>query len=403
MRRAVAGVVATLVVAVGLVLALPLGGSLLSPTPVQPPLAEPADWPTITATLSTTSHTLVDGETASEALDALRAPTRALVAGAAGALDHVGVGDVIDVDWRAGEATPWRVRVDQGDASVLALSRTPHGYTASRLPIPYNVVTGPRTVTVTTSLWEGALDAGLRPTQILAVADLFASDVDFNTELLPGAVISLAVDTLTDDAGVSHVGDIRAARLQNGAKSYTQIRFRAADGTIGWYHPDGTGAKKPFLRSPLPFLRVTSGFAPEGRFHPVLGYNRPHLGVDLGAPTGTPVRAVADGVVTFAGWAGGYGNHIALQHAGPNATGYSHLSVIRVKKGEKVHQGDLIGNVGMTGLATGPHLHYEFFINGKYVNPMTVALPAGGEVELGEADKAAFDAAVAVVLPMIGG
>jgi murein DD-endopeptidase MepM/ murein hydrolase activator NlpD len=367
------------------------------------PLAGPVAWSAIPARYRTAEHEVVEGETASEVLRAMNAPTAPLLAAADGRLNRLSVGDVVQLDFVEGETSPWRLRLDKGGPQVLALVRTGElKYAQTQIPVPFTIETGARTLTVTSSLWNAALDAGLRPGQVMGVASIFEYDVDFNTELLPGAIIRLAADTLTDDAGVSRVGDIRAAKLQNGAKTFVQIKYRLADGTVGWFKPDGTGARKPFLRSPLAFSRVTSGFS-TGRYHPILKVSRPHLGVDFGAPTGTPVRAVADGVVSKAGPAGGHGNHIELDHEGPYATSYSHLSAILVKRGQTVHQGDLIGRVGTTGLSTGPHLHYQFFVNGTYVNPLTVVLPNNGASELPEAEKAAFFKVRDSVLPLIDG
>lgn len=369
----------------------------------QPAAVTVSAWEPVVARLRTDQHEVVPGETASEVLRAMSAPADALIGAAAGGLDRLSVGDVVQLDYEAGDDSPFRLRLDKGGPTVFALVRQGDRYVPSRIPVPFHVETGAKTLTVTTSLWQAALDAGLRPSQIMNVASVFEYDVDFNTELVPGAVIRLAADTLTDDAGATRVGDIRGAKLTNGSKTYVQIRYRLADGTVGWFKPDGTGAHKTFLRSPLPFMNVTSGFSATGRYHPILKIRRPHLGVDFGAPMGTPVRAVADGVVSQAGPAGGHGNHVALQHAGPYATGYSHLSAILVRRGQSVHQGDIIGRVGMTGLATGPHLHYEFFVNGKFVNPLSVDLPNNGSSELPEAEKAAFFTVRDAVMAMIDG
>jgi murein DD-endopeptidase MepM/ murein hydrolase activator NlpD len=367
------------------------------------PLASPVQWPAVAARYRTVEHEVVDGETASEVLKAMNAPSGPLLAAADGRLNRLSVGDVVQLDFVEGESTPWRLRLDKGGPQVLALVRTGEStYAQTQIPVPFTIETGARTLTVTSSLWSAALDAGLRPGQVMGLASIFEYDVDFNTELLPGAIIRLAADTLTDDAGTSRVGDIRAAKLQNGTKTYVQIKYRMADGTVGWFKPDGTGARKPFLRSPLAFSRVTSGFS-KGRYHPILKKSRPHLGVDFGAPTGTPVRAVADGVVSKAGPSGGHGNFVELDHEGPYATSYSHLSAILVKRGQTVHQGDLVGRVGSTGLSTGPHLHYQFFVNGTYVNPLTVELPNNGASELPEAEKADFFKVRDSVLPLIEG
>lgn len=367
------------------------------------PLAAPVAWSPVPARYRTIEHEVVDGETASEVLKAMNAPTGPLLAAADGRLNRLSVGDVVQLDFVEGETSPWRLRLDKGGPQVLALVRTAElKYAQTQIPVPFTIETGSRTLTVTSSLWSAALDAGLRPGQVMGVASIFEYDVDFNTELLPGAIIRLAADTLTDDAGVSRVGDIRAAKIQNGSKTFVQIKYRLADGTVAWFKPDGTGARKPFLRSPLAFSRVTSGFS-TGRYHPVLKIRRPHMGVDFGAPTGTPVRAVADGVVSKAGPSGGHGNYVELDHDGPYATSYSHLSAILVKRGQKVQQGDLVGRVGTTGLSTGPHLHYQFFVNGTYVNPLTVVLPNNGASEMPEAEKADFFKVRDSVLPLIDG
>lgn len=378
------------------------GGLPASPPPVQPPAAEVA-WKPVAPRYRTVEHAVREGETASEVLRAMNAPAAALLAGAAGALDRLSVDDVVRLDYRDDDATPWRLRLDRDEPATLALVRTADGaYARSSIPVPYTVETGARTLTVSSSLWQAATDAGLSAPQIMKLAEVFEYDVDFNTELQPGATFQLAADTLTDESGASRVGDFRAARLQNGSKTYVQIRYRLADGTVAWFKPDGTGVRKPFLRSPLAFSRVTSGFS-TGRYHPVLKIRRPHLGVDFGAPTGTAVRAVADGVVSKSGPAGGHGNYVELDHDGPYSTSYSHLSAILVKRGQTVHQGDVIGRVGMTGLATGPHLHYQFFVNGTYANPMTVELPNSGGAELPEAERAAFFTVRDELLPTIGG
>ena len=156
--------------------------------------------------------------------------------------------------------------------------------------------------------------------------------------------------------------------------------------------------RRPFLRSPLEFSRVTSSFNPK-RFHPVLKTRRPHNGTDFGAPTGTPVRAVASGKVTYAGRNGGHGNFVKLNHDGPYETSYSHLSRIKVKNGQQVRQGQIIGLVGSTGMSTGPHLHYQMWKNGKYVDAMKVPLPRS--TPLNRALMAEFKQSVERFVPML--
>jgi murein DD-endopeptidase MepM/ murein hydrolase activator NlpD len=144
----------------------------------------------------------------------------------------------------------------------------------------------------------------------------------------------------------------------------------AYQGREQWFEASGVGKKRDGLAKPVELARISSGFGM--RFHPVLGYSRMHQGVDFAAPTGTPIYAVTDGVVRYAGWHGGHGNFVKLQHSGGMGTGYGHMSRIAVRSGERVRRGEVIGYVGSTGLSTGPHLHYEVYRNGETVNPLSV-------------------------------
>lgn len=364
----------------------------------QPQAATTLGLPELAPHYSTTSHEVVEGETASEVLRGLGVEADLALAAAGRKLDRLSIGDTFHVDRRADLDHIWRIRVETAAATMYELAWNGEKYLGSDRPVPYRITSGARELVVESSLWDAALTAGLRPSQIVNIAKIFEYDVDFNTELQKGARIGIVADTLTADDGTVRVGDVRAARLENGKKVFTAIRFTMADGSVGWFAPDGTGRRRSFLRSPLEFSRVTSGFS-TGRYHPILKVKRPHNGVDFGAPTGTPVRTVADGIVTTAGVSGGHGNQVAIQHEKPYATSYSHLSKILVKKGQKVRQGDVIGRVGSTGLATGPHLHYQFYVNGQYRDPMTVPLPMTGTLPEGE--KSAFFAVRDETLPLL--
>lgn len=386
------------------VVVLGLGGAAWTALPSeaqvrpQPPAAVARPLEAVAPRYRTESREVGEGDTAGEVLRALSLDAESVIGAARGKLDRLSIGDVFHVDWRTDVDHPWRVRLEGSGPTELAFLWNGTGWDVSDRPIPYVVSSGLREMVVNSSLWEAGLDAGLRPSQIIGVAQIFEYDVDFNTEIVKGADIRLVADTLTAEDGSTRVGDIRAAKLVNGNKTYTAIRFRMADGSTGWFAPDGTGRRRPFLRSPLEFSRVTSGFS-TGRYHPILKIRRPHLGVDFGAPTGTPVRAVADGVVTQAGPHGGHGNYVQLDHEGPYDTSYSHLSAVLVRRGQKVHQGEVIGRVGSTGLATGPHLHYQFFVNGQNKDPMKVDLPMTGT--LPDAERAAFFAVRDAVLPVL--
>jgi murein DD-endopeptidase MepM/ murein hydrolase activator NlpD len=206
----------------------------------------------------------------------------------------------------------------------------------------------------------------------LALAEIFGGEIDFSTGLQRGDVFQLTVDKqYRDDGRFGGYGPILAAEFQNAGRAVRAVRYTPEGGSPGYYDEKGVSMKRFFLASPLKFQPVvTSGFS-ASRFHPVLREYRAHLGVDYRAPAGSPVVAVADGVVVSAGMAGGSGRMVHLRHANAFETEYLHLSTIAVHAGERVHQGDLIGRVGATGLATGPHLDYRLKRNGVFVNPVT--------------------------------
>lgn len=269
---------------------------------------------------------------------------------------------------------------------------------ASLDEVVYDVGLETRVLNLDSSLWAAAMAAGLRPRDIVELARIFEYEVDFNTELRAGARLILVGDGLFESGAFVKLGELRAVQLENDGRTHTALHHEHSDGHSGWYHPDGSATKRAFLRSPLAFSKVTSGFNPK-RYHPVLKKRRPHNGTDFGASTGTPVRAVADGRVVLAGRNGGYGNQVKLDHAGPYATSYSHLSKVRVKNGTRVKQGDIIGLVGSTGMSTGPHLHYEMRVNGKPVNAMKVDLPTA--LPLPSAERGHFEATRTAWIPLL--
>ncbi len=303
----------------------------------------------------------------------------------------------LQVLYRQGEASALGLRYAIDEDRAVVVEREGDGFIARLDEVAYEVAPGVRAFALTRSLWQDGLDAGLRPGDLVRLARIFEYELDFNSELRPGARFSVVAD-IESAQDRERLGTIHAVRLQNGDKTYTAVRHVLPGDEEAFFHPDGSGMRRPFLRSPLEFSRVTSGFNPR-RFHPILKQRRPHNGTDFGAPTGTPVRAVADAVVTFAGNSGGHGRFVKLDHEGPWETSYSHLHRIRVKLGERVRQGQVIGEVGATGLATGPHLHYQMWQGGKYVDPLRVALPTSRTLPAGE--KAAFAASVAQWLPML--
>ena len=223
------------------------------------------------------------------------------------------------------------------------------------------------------------------------IADIFSTDIDFHKDLRRGDKFTVVYEMFYDAGEPVRSGKVLAAEFINGGKPHQAVWFQHADGQGAYYTAEGKNIKKTFLRSPLEFSRVTSGFT-TARFHPVLQRWRAHTGVDYGAATGTGVKATADGVVDFAGVKGGYGNVVILRHQQKYTTLYGHLSGFGrgVRTGAKVSQGDTIGYVGSTGLATGPHLHYEFRINDVHMDPLTVAMPDAPPITPDR--RAAFDA-----------
>ncbi len=245
------------------------------------------------------------------------------------------------------------------------------------------------TGTITSSLFGAVEDTGEEALLAVDLAAIFEWDVDFNTELQKGDSFRLAVEKQFLDGRFSRYGAILAAELLRGERVLRAVRFVGSKGAE-YFTPEGLPLRKTFLRSPLKFTRISSGFT-RARFHPVLKTTRPHLGIDYAAPTGTPVRAAADGTVVLAGWSGGYGRTVRIRHGRGLETVYGHLSRINVRNGQHVDQGALIGAVGATGLATGPHLDYRTLRNGVYVNPLTIQPPPAEPVPA--AARPAFEAA----------
>lgn len=288
---------------------------------------------------------------------------------------------------------------DQQDTQFTRLSITREGERfVSKLEIvPLQSQTRLGSGTIQSSLFAATDEANVPDAIATQLADMFSGDIDFHRELRKGDRFSVVYETMTADGEPVNWGNrsgrLLAAEFINNGKSYQSVWFRdAASGKSNYYGFDGESKRRSFLASPLEFSRVTSGFAM--RFHPILQTWRQHQGVDLGAPSGTPVRSVGDGNVEFAGWQNGFGNVIQLKHSGNRMTVYAHLSRIDVKKGQKIEQGQKIGAVGATGWATGPHLHFEFRVNGKQQDPRVIA-KASEALTLPATAKAAFKAQVA--------
>ena len=272
------------------------------------------------------------------------------------------------------------LRFIAGEASVLGFVRDGERFAVLEEPAELVRRVYLKKGEIRSSLFAAADDVGLPDSVTIQVADIFSGDIDFHRDLRRGDRFTVVYEVLHHQGRPLRSGRVLAAEFVNNRKALRAVWFVDEEGKGGYYAPDGSNMRKSFLRSPLEFSRVTSGFAM--RFHPLLREWRAHNGVDYGAPTGTRVRATADGVVDFSGRQGGYGNLVVLRHHGGITTAYAHLSGFAggVHRGARVAQGDVIGFVGATGWATGPHLHYEFRVNNTHCNPLTVAMPAAEPV-----------------------
>lgn len=261
--------------------------------------------------------------------------------------------------------------------SLFAVDRNGANYTIKEEPARLEQRVLMISARIRNSLFGATDAAGLSDAVATQIADIFSTDIDFHRDLRKGDRFSVVYEMFYHAGEPVKTGRVLSAEFTNQGKTYQAVYYQYSDGQGGYYTLDGKNLRKQFLRSPLEFSRITSGFA-NARFHPVLQTWRAHKGVDYGAPTGTRVKAAGDGVVEFAGWNGGYGNLIVLHHQSKFTTYYGHLSGFAkgLRKGKRVTQGDVIGYVGATGLATGPHLHYEFRVNDVSKNPLRVAMPS---------------------------
>ncbi len=336
-------------------------------------------------------HTIESGETLGVILQNLGLSAHAIRDAALPVYDLAKIrsGRTLTFKVREGDTSPHAVHypLDEDNTVVVVLAND--AWTASLDTTIYEVAEAIREFSVESTLWGAATKAGLRAGDIVSIASVFEFDVDFNTELRAGAKVKMVVEELYLDGKFAKLGHPLAVRLQNRDDAFVAIRHQLKNGDVGYFDADGVARKKAFLRSPLTFSRVTSGFNPK-RFHPVLKKRRPHNGTDFGASRGTPIRATGAGKIVMAGRNGGHGNFVKIDHAGPYASSYSHMNRIKVKRGQRVKQGQVIGTVGSTGMSTGPHLHYQFWKNGRYVNPMTIDLPRTQKLE--KAERPTFEA-----------
>ncbi len=293
-----------------------------------------------------------------------------------------------------------RLRSVTGGGTQVALRRDGERFVADADAAAVDVRIRLATGEIRSSLFAAADAADLPDAVTMQLAEVFGGDIDFHKDLKRGDRFAVAYEQRLIDGEPQPVARILGAVFVNGGRTLAAYLWRAEDGTEAYYSAAGAPLRKAFLRSPMEFSRITSGFS-AARFHPILRVTRAHQGTDYAAPVGTPVRATGNGKVTFAGRRGGYGNVVELQHGGSFTTLYAHLSRVapQVRVGARVNQGETIGFVGQTGWATGPHLHYEFRVGNVHRDPQTVALPTAEPVPA--AQQARFAAAIAPTLAQV--
>ncbi|RYY03408.1 MAG: peptidase M23 [Gammaproteobacteria bacterium] len=270
----------------------------------------------------------------------------------------------------------------------LKFTRNDTGFTSEQISLKPEIKRSFRQGTINSSLFLAGKQAGLPINLTMQLADIFGYDVDFAQDIQKGDQFKVMFEEQYLNNKKIGTGVILSAEFTNAGKTYRAVRYTSKDGTTRYYAPDGKGLNKAFLRMPVEFARISSGFS-LGRLHPVLNTIRAHKGTDYAAATGTPIRSTGDGKITFAGRQGGFGNCIVIQHGQGYETLYGHMSKFGkgVTTGTRVSQGQVIGYVGMTGLASGPHLHYEFHVNGQVRNPVTVDLPKSVGIAANEKDR----------------
>lgn len=298
------------------------------------------------------------------------------VPGMQGRLDQLRVGDTITLVHDEGLVQSLTRRISETE--VLSVTRANEGFALEVIETPLDIQEVHAQGTIESSLFAAARAAGVSPEMILQLAnDIFGWEIDFALDIQPGATFNLVYEQKYRDGKFIGNGRILAADFMNNGTMYRAVYFESNDGKVADYlAPDGRSMRLQFLRAPLEFTRISSNFNPKRR-HPILNSIRAHKGVDYAAPTGTVIKAAGDGRVAFVGTKGGYGRVVKLEHGGGVETVYGHMSRFAngLRAGQRVRQGMTIGYVGSSGAATGPHLHYEYQVNGVHKNPRTVLLP----------------------------
>lgn len=298
-------------------------------------------------------------------------------------LDQLRVGDIITLVHDEGLVQSLTRRISETE--ILSVTRANEGFNVEVIETPLDIQEVHAEGTIESSLFVAARAAGVSPELILQLAnDIFGWEIDFALDIQPGDQFSLVYEQKYRDGKFIGNGRILAADFLNNGTLHRAVYFESADDKVAdYFAPDGRSMRRQFLRAPLEFTRISSNFNPKRR-HPILNTIRAHKGVDYAAPTGTAIKAAGDGRAAFVGTKGGYGRVVILEHGGGVSTLYGHMSRFAgIRNGQRVRQGTTIGFVGSSGAATGPHLHYEYLVNGVHKNPRTVLLPDAAPISDG--------------------
>ena len=346
-----------------------------APAEAEAPATTPA-----APTLTSASFTVANGDTLAGLFAARNLSAADLQAimdldQAASRLKRILPGDVIHVTYTP-DSHIQSLRMQYDEGHTLEVTRQGAVFSAALTDIPVTVISAYAHGVVENSLFDAASRAGLSDATTMQLIQLFAWDIDFAHDIQNGDSFTVLYQKVHHQGQAITDGPIMAAEFVAGNKVYRVLRYTDPAGLTGYYTPDGRSIRKTLMRAPISYSHISSGFSLH-RKHPILGFSRAHQGVDYAAPSGTPIQAAGDGRIAFEGYKGGYGKCLVIDHGGGYSTLYGHLS--RFKRGTHtgmhVKQEQIVGYVGMTGLATGPHLHFEVRINGVPRNPRTVKLP----------------------------
>jgi murein DD-endopeptidase MepM/ murein hydrolase activator NlpD len=274
------------------------------------------------------------------------------------------------------------MKIKLNPMKTLVVARAGEDFRANLQEKEVKKVVRARKATVENSLYGSAAKAGIPQGVVAKAIHIYSWNIDFQRDIRPNDKIEIMYESYETDSGyVAKNGDILYAKLTTGGREIPLYRFEMNDGRVDYFQPDGRSIKRTLMKTPINGARMSSGYGK--RRHPVLGYNKMHKGIDFAAPTGTPIFAAGDGVIEKAGWFSSYGKYVRIRHNSQLKTAYAHMSNIKptVKVGSRVKQGQVIGYVGTTGRSTGAHLHYEVLSNDAQVNPRSVNLPTGEELE----------------------